>query len=95
MTRLNDNSFSVRIAAAQALLNLGDLNASLPTLRQGLDHADHWIRLMAVTVFDEQPKLSNGLIKALRPLREDDSKYVARVVNRTLNRIEGTAVSVR
>jgi hypothetical protein len=58
-------------------------------------HTDHWVRLMAVTVVDEQPDVIDHFLDDLRSLREDDSKYVARVVNRTLNRIEGTSVSVR
>ncbi|MGA1196455.1 MAG: HEAT repeat domain-containing protein, partial [Candidatus Latescibacterota bacterium] len=92
---LKDASPSVRVASAQSLIQMGRANEATPVLLTSLTHEDPWIRLMAALAIDENDAVAKTVLDQLPPYREDKSKYVARVVNRTLNRIQGTSEQVR
>jgi HEAT repeat protein len=92
---LADDSSSVRVAAAQSVALLGDPERAKGVLLESLKDEDPWIRLMAVIAIDELDVIAQTVRDDLRPYREDESKYVARVANRILNRIEGTSERVR
>ena len=49
---LADDSPSVRIAAAEAIGNLGDYAAALPVLTKALEHESPLVRLAAMNVLD-------------------------------------------
>jgi uncharacterized sulfatase len=92
---MSDASASVRVAAAQSVARLGDPKSAKAVLLESLKDEDPWIRLMAVVAIDETDTIATTVLDDLRPYREDESKYVARVANRILNRIEGTSERVR
>ena len=92
---LDDGSGSVAVAAAQSVGQQGDVEAAVPVLQSLANDENEWVRLMAVIAIDESDQIASASKDALRPLREDPSKYVARVANRTLNRLENTTTRVR
>jgi len=49
---LDDSSPDVRIAAAEAIGNLGDYAAALPVLTKALEHESPLVRLAAINVLD-------------------------------------------
>jgi HEAT repeat protein len=48
--RLDDPSPSARLAAAEALCNVGRASAALPVIAEALDHESGWVRLQAAIV---------------------------------------------
>jgi hypothetical protein len=93
---MKDASACVRIAAAQSVATRGDVGAAKGPILAGLKEESPWVRLMAALLaIDGNETLASSALEDIRPYRKDESKYVARVVNRTLNRIEGTSESVR
>jgi uncharacterized sulfatase len=93
---LNDDSDSVRIAAARALCHLGQVDKALPVLVRELADGPQWTRLNAAIVLDEidedaRPAI-DALQAAMKPRTElyAGGKYVVRVVNRALNQLNNT-----
>ena len=97
---LGDESAVVRIAAARALCRMKLPDKALPVLANELENGQQWERLHAAIVLDEIDAMALPVLKqmhkALVP-REDleqNGKYVVRVINRTLNQLEGTSRKV-
>lgn len=95
VTAMDDASVCVRIAAAQSVAKLGAPKRAKETLLSALKDESHWVRLMAALAIDETDAIAAMVLDDIRPYRKDESKYVSRVVNRTLNRVEGTSEQVR
>ena len=93
---LEDDSASVRIAAARALCRMGREEEAVPILARELTDGGQWVRLNAAIVLDEidaeaRPAL-DAMKGALAP-RKDllwNGKYTVRVTNRALNELLGT-----
>ncbi|MBM4094521.1 MAG: sulfatase, partial [Planctomycetes bacterium] len=66
---LTDNSPSVRIAAAEALGNLGDHAAALPVLTKALEHESPLVRLVAVNALDRFGAKAAPVLNAIRAAR--------------------------
>ncbi|WP_339921905.1 sulfatase-like hydrolase/transferase [uncultured Cyclobacterium sp.] len=86
---LADEYPSVQIAAARALCKLGYEEIGLPTLTISLQNDDEWVRLNAALVLDEIGEKSRPVKEKLKEVMTDDNKYVVRVVNHTLNELNG------
>ena len=87
---LKDDVPAVRIAAARALMLIGYPSGARPLLETELAHEDEWVRLLAAQVLDELNELARPSIDSLKNALGDSNKYVVRVVNRALNKLEGT-----
>lgn len=93
---LDDESESVRVAAARALCCMGKPDEALPVLVDVLDHGSQWARLHAANVLDEIDEQARPVIdamernKAYRKGLVADGKYTVRVLNRALNELQGT-----
>ena len=89
---LEDRDYAVRIAAAEALCNMGSSARALKVLEAGLEHSDPWVRLLAALELDEMGEQARPAEKALQGKldRGDSNKYVIRVVNHALNALNGT-----
>ncbi len=88
---LEDESVSVRVAAARALCMMGKPRRALPVLIEALRGKDTWGRLQAAIVLDsigQQARVAEGALK--EALTDQPSKYITRVANRALNVINGT-----
>jgi len=93
---LKDTSPSVRIAAARALVKLGDVKSALPVLEAELKSEHQWGRLAAAIVLDEMDGQAKPAIPALKKaLVNQPNKYIVRVANRALNELLGTNNVVR
>jgi len=93
---LKDKSPSVRIAAARALANLGDIKSALPVLEAELQSEHQWGRLAAAIVLDEMDGQARPSIPALKKaLVNQPNKYIVRVANRALNELLGANNVVR
>ncbi len=92
---LEDESPSVRIAAARALCHLGSPGQALATLQRELEGEQEWARLQAAIVLDEIEEMARPAIDALRQGLEDQpNKYIVRVCNRALNDLLGAENTV-
>ena len=90
LTALLEDEFpSVQIAAARGLCKLGYEEIGLPTLTQSLKSSDEWVRLNAALVLDEIGEKSRTIQDKLQEVMKDNNKYVVRVVNHTLNELNG------
>ena len=93
---LDDSSGAVRIAAARALCRLSIPGPALPVLSGELKNGRQWERLQAAIVLDEIGPQALPVLEEIRAaltLREElysGGKYTVRVINRALNRLEGT-----
>jgi uncharacterized sulfatase len=93
---LKDTSPSVRIAAARALVKLGDIKSALPVLEAELKSEHQWGRLAAAIVLDEMDGQAKPAIPALKKaLVNQPNKYIVRVANRALNELLGADNVVR
>lgn len=92
-----DESPDVRLAAAEALANLGRDADALPVVRAGLQHESVFIRLAALNVADRLGARAVSLLPAIRaaalrdPAHKDASDYVQRMVEYVPGRIEAAA----
>ena len=86
---MEDEFPSVQIAAARGLCKLGYEEIGLPTLTQSLKSSDEWVRLNAALVLDEIGEKSKTIQDKLQEVMKDNNKYVVRVVNHTLNELNG------
>ncbi len=94
---LVDEIPAVRLAAARALCKSGRVLSAINTLKIELENPDEWLRLLAAQVLDE---IGNDARPAEKELQkridiEDPNKYVVRVANRALNKMNGTDYVVR
>ena len=97
---LQDESENVRVAAARSLMPLGHRNEALATLSAVLDHGSQWARVHAAIVLDEMQEDALPAIDAMRrnkTYREGmvaRGKYTVRVLNKALNDLDGTRLTV-
>jgi len=79
-----DPAPNVRIAAAEALCNLGQHDQALPVLVAGLQHATAFIRLRAINVLDRLGPRARPALDAIRAAkmtsRTPAAQYVGRMV---------------
>ena len=93
---LSDEAPCVRIAAARALLKLGQTDVALDQLKRELVTEHQWARLRAAIVIDEAGEVARPLIPQLKEcLSNQPNKYITRVANRTLNVLLGTDNEVK
>jgi len=96
----NDDSESVRIAAARALCRMDRPEEGLRALIDILDNGSQWARVHAANVLDEADEQARPVIegmkrnKAYRDGFVARGKYTVRVLNRALNELEGTQNTV-
>ncbi len=97
---LQDKSENVRIASARALMGLDNSELALQTLTQVLDGGTQWARVHAAIVLDELDQAARPAINAMKrnkAYREGfvaKGKYAVRVLNKALNDLEGTQLTV-
>jgi uncharacterized sulfatase len=88
---LDDESVSVRVAAARALCKMDRPNKALPILIAALDCEYQWGRLQAAIVLDYIGEMARPAEDALKKcLSNQPNKYITRVANRALNDLNGT-----
>jgi uncharacterized sulfatase len=89
---LTDPSGTVRVAAAQALIEWNaDDGPAMNVLMNELTNASEWVRLRAATALDEIGPKAEPAIPALKEALTDQvNKYVVRVANQALNELLGT-----
>jgi uncharacterized sulfatase len=88
---LQDQSATVRVAAAFALGRLNDTASALPVLIQALKSDQQWVRLQAAIALDELDEAARPAHDALQTaLTKQPNKYIVRVANRALNQLDGT-----
>jgi uncharacterized sulfatase len=93
---LEDESVSVRVAAARALCKMDRPEKALPTLIAALDCKHQWGRLQAAIVLDYIGETARPAEDALKKcLSKQPNKYITRVANRALNDLNGTNNTVR
>jgi uncharacterized sulfatase len=88
---LEDESVSVKVAAARALCFMDKPEKALPVLVEALRGEDTWGRLQAAIVLDsigEHARPAEGTLK--EALTDQPSKYITRVANRALNVMNST-----
>lgn len=85
---LEDSSPAVRVAAAEALSNLGRHDAALPALAAGLRDENEWVRLAAANILDHLDGEARPVIDRLRDAGDDKNGYVRRVVRTALGELE-------
>ncbi len=90
----DDRSPDVRIAAAEALANLGELERALATLESALRFDDVFIRLSALNTIERLGPKARPLLptitqaKIVAPAQKDTADYVARMVDYLPGRID-------
>jgi len=88
---LDDESVSVRVAAARALCTMDKPEKALPVLIAALDCEHQWGRLQAAIVLDYIGEMARPAEDALKKcLSNQPNKYITRVANRALNDLNGT-----
>jgi uncharacterized sulfatase len=93
---LEDESVSVRAAAARALCFMDKSDKALPILIRALRGEDTWGRLQAAIVLDGIGERARPAEEALKEaLTGQPSKYITRLANRALNVMNGTSNIVR
>ncbi len=93
---LQDDSVSVRVAAARALCRMDAPGQALPALKRELAGEHQWGRLQAAIVLDEIGEMARPAEEALKEaLVDQPNKYITRVANRALNDLNGTNNVVR
>ncbi|MFA6562424.1 MAG: sulfatase-like hydrolase/transferase [Verrucomicrobiia bacterium] len=79
---LADDSPPVRIAAAEAIGNLGDHAAALPVLTKALEHEAPLVRLEAINVLDRFGAKAKPALPAIRAARMKQKDFVTDFFNR-------------
>ena len=79
---LNDESPAVRVAAAEALGNLGRYDAALPILISGLQYEMPVIRLAALNVLDRFGARAAPALPAIRAAKSPGKDHLSDYVNR-------------
>ncbi len=83
-TALNDESPTVRVAAADALCRMNRVGEALPTLTGSMKDENEWVRLMAINVLDRIDEAARPAYEVLDHAREDKNGYVVRVAEHAL-----------
>lgn len=86
---LNDPSPEVRIAAAEALGNLGRHPQALPVLLDGLKHTSPVVRLRALNAIDRLGLRAMPVLEAIQAARTEAPGPVAEYVNRMVDYLPG------
>ena len=79
---LGDSSPNVRLAAAEALCNLGHEAEALPVLVEGLRHDDGWVRLHAAVALQYIGPRAQGALPQINAAMQDDRKHQAATYTR-------------
>jgi len=82
---LTDDSPSGRVAAAEAIGNLGDYDAALPVLLASLKHDAPLVRLAAMNVLDRFGRRAEPALPAIRGAAMKAKGHVADYVNRMVD----------
>jgi HEAT repeat protein len=81
---LGDPAPWVRVAAADALCDLGRLEDALPVLARGLKDENDWVRLQAANALDRLDAKARPVEAAIRAAADDKQDYVKRVIGHAL-----------
>ncbi|NQT16578.1 MAG: sulfatase-like hydrolase/transferase [Planctomycetes bacterium] len=82
MKALEDPAPNVRIAAAEALSNVGRLDEAMPVLIAGLKHPTPFIRLRAMNVLDRLGERARPAVSAMKQARLEAKSHVGGYVGR-------------
>ncbi len=82
---LTDPAPEVRIAAAEAISNLGDDAAALPVLTTALEHDSAFVRLAALNVLDRLGPRARPALPAIRAAAMDSAGHAGSYVNRMVD----------
>ena len=83
-----DKTATTRIAAAAGLCQAGQLDTGLPILISALAADNPWDRLSAVIAIDELGDQARSAIPALKKAAKDSNRYVVRVTERALQKLD-------
>ena len=86
---LADPSATVRVAAADALCRIGQVDRALPTLVAGLKDVNPWVRLQSIQVLDRLGDAARPALEALKAARADGNEYVVRVAEHAVGQLGG------
>ena len=84
---LTDSAPNVRVAAADALCNLGRYDRALPVLIAALEHPTPFIRLRAMNVLDRIGPRAKPALAAIKNARMSDKGHVAGYVGQMVARV--------
>jgi len=79
---LSDPSPNVRLAAAEALCNLGREAEALPVLVEGLQHDDGWVRLHAAIALQYIGDRARAVLPQINAAMQDERKHQAATYTR-------------
>ncbi len=86
---LEDQSCDVRIAAAEALCQLGKPKLAIKTLVDQLQNDNIMISLRAANTLDITGPLAKDALPIMKTIRDkSDNKYIIRAINHTVSRFE-------
>lgn len=95
LAHVHDDSAAVRIAIGRALCRMGNPQAGLPLLQNGLRSDLEWARLEAAIALDELDEVARPALADLQAaLVKQPNKYIVRVANKALNDLLGTQAQV-
>ena len=86
---LRDESASVRLAAVNALITIGETDIGLEALARELEHENYMVRHYALLVGDDHVDAVKPLREIVRKLRDDTYEYTSRVAWRLSDKIDG------
>jgi N-sulfoglucosamine sulfohydrolase len=84
---MKDPSFSVRLAAAEALARLGRVDDALPVLVEGLKDKNEWVRLHAANILDWLGNNARPALEEMKRANRKSDQYVARVLTHALKEL--------
>lgn len=87
---LEDKSPAPRLAAAETLGLLGDIEAALPVLDTAMSHPQDAVRIQAVAALERLGEAARPREATLRAATSDSSEYVKRISTRALLKLEAT-----
>jgi uncharacterized sulfatase len=74
----------VRVAAADALCRLGQVEKGLPVLIAAMEDENEWVRLQAINALDRLDQEARPALAALQAALRDPNSYVVRVAEHAL-----------
>jgi len=83
-TAAGDAAPWVRVAAADALCRLGQVEKGLPTLIAAMQDKNEWVRLQAVNALDRLDQDARPALAVLQAALGDSNSYVVRVAEHAL-----------
>jgi hypothetical protein len=81
---MKDPSFSVRLAAAEAVARRGRVNDALPVLVEGLKDGNESIRLEAANILDRLNENARPVLEEMKRANRNSDQYVNRVLAHAL-----------